>query len=387
VSSTAEEPRWHALVVLLLGAATTWSLAFFLKVPSDYNEFVLPWYRHIVAYGPVGAFAHPFSNYTPPYLYLLSATTLVGGPPMLVVKGLSVLSGAWAAYAAYRLLKEIGLLWALEAVLAMLILPTMVINVPFYGQADMFWIAPCLLAVSAACQKRNLAIVFWAGLAFAIKAQAIFLAPFVAAVLLNRRCPWWYWLLPALIYFLAMFPAWLAGWPALDLLTVYVRQAQYVPPNGIPFVSTASNPWALFWYLDLWMAVRSYWIGFLAAAIATAIYVIHFARRDLSKDQLVLAAALSATMLPYLLPGMHERFFALAELVAFCWAVSVGTRPAIAVALLMQVQFVLSYFGWAFMRFELTIAGALFTSAALWLMSRAAVATPSQAVTPLRARI
>jgi Gpi18-like mannosyltransferase len=367
-AAKAEEPRWHALAVLALGALVAWALPFFMHLPTDYNEFVLPWYRHIVAYGPIEAFAHPFSNYTPPYLYLLSATTLIGGPPVLVIKGLSVVSGAWAAYAAYRLMSELGLKWALEAALAMLLLPTMVINVPFYGQADMFWIAPCLFAITAACRSRNLAMVLWASLAFAIKAQAVFLAPFVMAMLINRRSPWSYWMVPPVIYALAMLPAWLAGWPAYDLLTVYVRQAQYVPANGIPFVSTASNPWALFWYLDLWLAVRSYWIGFAAAAVATAIYVAFIARRHLSGHQIVLAAALSATMLPFLLPGMHERFFALAELVTFCWAAGVRTRSAVAAAALMQLQFMLSYFGWALTMFELTIAGAFFTASALWTM-------------------
>jgi len=187
-------------------------------------------------------------------------------------------------------------------------------------------------------------------------------------MLLNRRSPLWFWALPPAIYAIAMLPAWLAGWPAWDLLTVYVRQAEYVPSNGVSFVSTASNPWALFRFINYDLAIRSYWVGFLAASIATVSYIAYFASRRLSKDDMVAAAALSAAMLPFLLPGMHERFFVLAELCAFCWALAVRSREAIAVAALLQVQFVLSYFGWVLRRPELTIAGGILTTIALGLL-------------------
>jgi hypothetical protein len=188
------------------------------------------------------------------------------------------------------------------------------------------------------------------------------------AVLLNRRSPWWYWLTPAAIYLLAILPAWLAGWPAYDLLMVYIRQAQYVPPNGVAFVSTASNPWVLFRVIDYDVAVRSYWIGFLAAAAATMVYLVYFARKRLSKNDLVVAAVLSAAMLPFFLPGMHERFFALAEIAAFCWALAARSQAAIAVAALLQTQLVLAYFGWVWTLPELTIVGAALVTVALSLL-------------------
>ena len=67
----------------------------------------------------------------------------------------------------------------------------------------------------------------WCGIAFSIKAQAIFLAPFAIAFLISRRTPLRYWLIPPSVYAAMMAPAWAAGWPAADLATVYLRQAQY----------------------------------------------------------------------------------------------------------------------------------------------------------------
>ena len=45
-------------------------------VPPDFLDFLLPWYRHILATGPVAAFAQPFGDYTPSYLYLLAGASL-----------------------------------------------------------------------------------------------------------------------------------------------------------------------------------------------------------------------------------------------------------------------------------------------------------------------
>jgi Gpi18-like mannosyltransferase len=350
---------------LLIGIVVVWLPPFLRVVPRDYLDFLLPWYDHIRTEGVIGAFAHPFSNYTPTYLYFLAASTLLHLPPLITIKLLSALASAWAAFAAYRLLLAVAAPHPLEGALAILLLPTVTFNAPILAQADMFWVAPCLLAIASACRHRTASMALWAGVAFAFKAQAIFLAPFVVAMMFAVGAPWWQFLIPIIVYMCAMLPAWLAGWPAVDLLTVYVRQAQYVPPNGVPFVSTASNWWALFAYFDYDRALKSFWIGFIVAAGATLLYLRQFAARPTPQ---LLVAALSAIILPFLLPGMHERFYALAELATFslAWA-SRSLRTSIA-AFLMQAQLVLAYFGWILRTPELTIVGAGLTALAFWLL-------------------
>jgi len=51
----------------------------FSTVSDDMSRFLVPWFDHIVRHGPIGAFAHPFSDYTPPYLYLLAGVSLGHG--------------------------------------------------------------------------------------------------------------------------------------------------------------------------------------------------------------------------------------------------------------------------------------------------------------------
>src|SRR6476660_8653055 len=59
------------LSLALFARAIYWA-----KRPPDLGIYLEPWLNHIVHYGPIGAFAHPFSNYEPAYLYLLAACSL-----------------------------------------------------------------------------------------------------------------------------------------------------------------------------------------------------------------------------------------------------------------------------------------------------------------------
>ena len=367
----SHQSRWIVALVLVAVVAT-WYVPFVGYTPFDYGRWLHPWYEHIVNHGRVGAFERPFGNYTPPYLYLLSSATFFDGlaSPLTIIKMLSAIGAGWLSYAVFVILASAGARDALRGAAWSLLLPTLVINVPMLAQADPFWVAPSLLAVAAGMTNRTGALCFWSGVAFAIKAQAIFLAPFVVAILIKRRSPLWYWAIPIAVYLAAMLPAWAMGWPASDLATVYLRQVAWVPADGVPFVSNAANWWLIFRVAAPQQAVNNFWIGYLLAAAGTCLFVWFVEQRELSPTNLILAAAISSAVLPWLLPGMHERFFALAEILAFCLAWTARDRTAIAVATLMQVGLCIAVSGWLAHRDEISIAAVPATFCAIAMMLR-----------------
>ena len=168
-------------------------------------------------HGPVGAFAHPFQNYTPPYLYLLALASLGHGAlrRATLIKLLSVAGTGFLAVAFADLLKAIGARRGRRCFV--LILPTVVINAALLGQCDALWAGACVLAVAAMIRGRTVPSLIWCGVAIAFKAQSVFVAPFIIGALIGRRAPLWQWAIPPLIYAALMVPAWLAGWPASDL--------------------------------------------------------------------------------------------------------------------------------------------------------------------------
>jgi hypothetical protein len=134
-------------------------------------------------------------------------------------------------------------------------------------------------------------------------------------VLLQRRANIALWIAPPAIYCVAVLPAWLVGWPAADLATIYLRQAEY-------FTTIGSSPglWAIGAAILPRKPSDSFLIGYAAGAIFVAIYVASLCRRRLSREQMVEAALLSALALPFLLPKMLERFTLLADLLALSLA-------------------------------------------------------------------
>lgn len=282
-------------------------------VGPDLHMYLFPWIEHIRAAGAVNAFREPFGNYTPPYLYLLAVGTLLTANSLVIVKVLGAMSCGFAAIAVWRLVRIEGS--GVEAAATSLLLPTMIIDGPMLGQCDGIWVGSCLLSVAAAIQGRMLAMAIWCGIAFAFKAQAAFIAPFVITVLLQRRATAALWIVPPAIYLVAMLPAWWVGWPAFDLATIYLRQAEY-------FNTIGSSPGL--WSIGAAVLPRRptdlFLIGYVAGVIFVGIYVVLLYRRSLTREQMLEAALLSALALPFLLPKMHERFTLLADLLALSLA-------------------------------------------------------------------
>ena len=301
-----------------LGLLIAVNVALWPLITFDMREFLVPWVEHIVTHGPIAAFGHPFSNYTPTYLYLLAlASPLLGIiSSVSLVKLVSLVGTLSAGWSVCRLLKASGSEPGPLVALGTLLIPTLLLNGGFFGQCDALWAAPCLLAIASSVEGKPRAMLLWWGVALAFKAQAIFLAPVVAGVLIARRADWHNWLIPPAVYATFMLPAWALGWPAADLALVYVRQAGTFADLSM----NAPNIWVIVQDVAVLGTLPLTHIGFAAAA-AAGILLIFGLQREADADRLILFALLSALLLPGLLPRMHERYFLLADLLAFAYAV------------------------------------------------------------------
>src|SRR5947209_3834119 len=306
------------------------------------RHFRLPWLDHILERGPVGAFSVPFSNYTPPYLYLLALVSPLAAfmSKISVIKALSVAGTLCLAAAVRHLLRSAGKDQP-EAMLWLLVLPSVALNAAGFGQCDAIWSAACVMAVAAAVSRRPLAMAIWFGIAISFKAQAAFLGPFVALQLVQQRARPALWGMPALVYGVAIIPAALVGWPLAQLVTVYLHQAEWNPA----LASTASNAWSLVQYLAPGSVSGWYSLGLVAAAGAALTYLGAYRRREGGAADVVALALLSACILPFLLPKMLERFFFLADVLAFTLAVLRQDRRSLLIFFLVEGASLLGYIG------------------------------------------
>jgi len=370
IAEEARESRslsWRTQLAAIIAIGVGFRAIYWSIRPPDMRIFLEPWFAHIVRYGPIGAFAHPFSNYEPAYLYILAASSLLHGvlAPMTIIKLLSVLGTGFLTLALADLLKAMGAQG--KAALLVLLLPTIVINDALLGQCDALWGGACLFALAAMMRAKTLRAMVWCGIAIAFKFQAAFIAPVMLGAMIGRRAPWWQWCVPALTFLAALVPAWLLGWPLLKLLTVYADQAAW---DQIP--GRLGNPW-MFGTIFADHAARSLFIVGYGAAIAASAAVIALAAsacRD--RQRLLLVALLSATALPFLLPKMLERYYFLADVLALALALTLRTRRATFIAVAVQMASLLSLLTYVYWYHEPypALGGAICAAAALVAMGR-----------------
>jgi Gpi18-like mannosyltransferase len=308
-------------VIAFIGIVAALMLRFSLRgfQSGDFLFSTERWYQIVRGHG-FSVFRHAFYDYTPPYLYALFLTSriLPSLSPVVATKIPSILADfvcAWYVYRIVRLKYRSGSMPTLAA-LAVLFAPTVVINSAVWGQTDMLFTAPLVALLYYVLRRKERAVWLAAGLAFAIKPQAIFIAPFLLALLLRRELAWRNVVWAPIICLSSLLPAWLAGRPIRELLTIYSSQGAI---QASRLTWRAPN---LYNWLPLGHSGLLFPAGMIfAAGIALLFCGVTYKSRVQSSPRLVIGLALfSVLIMPYVLPGMHERYFFAADVLAIIFA-------------------------------------------------------------------
>lgn len=313
---------------------------------TDADIWFVPWTRTIIAEGAVHALAEPmrvttegatgYANYNPPYLYLLILGSLGADllSPFAIVKIVAVTGALVCAACLYALLRTARpLRTSLAGAAGLLLLPTVLLNSAAWGQVDTIWAGLSVLAVAAALRERWVLMMAAFAAALAFKAQAVFLGPFLLYVVLAHRTAWRAVPVVVPVYVAFLLPAWLAGRPAMELATIYLDQA-----NTYRWLSmNAPNPWAFVQVLRLMDVSTGLLVGFALAGTAGIALAALAVRVRLKGEDLLLLALTSATLMPFLLPKMLDRYFFLADILAYALAFLTRERWAVAAAIAIQI--------------------------------------------------
>jgi hypothetical protein len=350
--------------------------------PPDMSIFLEPWFAHIVHHGPIRAFAHPFSNYEPLYLYLLAFGSFAHGvlTPMTIIKILSVAGTAFLALALAELLRAAGA--DRRGAVLVLVLPSVIINDALLAQCDALWAAACIFGLAAMIRGRMLQSMVWCGVAIAFKAQAAFIAPVIIGAMIGRRAAPWQWAVPGLAFLATLVPAWLLGWPGIRLLTVYLDQASL---DQIP--GRLANPW-MFGTMFADHASRHWFVlGYAAAGAAAVIIAVLAARSSRDPRLLILLGALAGTVLPFLLPKMLERYYFLGDVMTLALALSWNTRTAWFSACAVQLASILTHLTYIYFFYDPwpALVGAVCAAAGLVAMCGLTAPSFGSMVADLRA--
>ena len=215
--------------------------------------------------------------------------------------------------------------------------PTPLVNAFAWGQADCIFTSFLALFVLFAIKRAPVAAAAMFGASLAFKPQGIFLLPLLLYLILAKQMKIWHLVLLPMMYLVMMVPAAIAGRPWLDLVTVYVGPFQELSKLAID----AANLWRIVGRLELVDDRTGLLIGCAAAGLAGAAIAISALRLQPGPRTIVLVAALSSALMPYLLPKMHDRYFFVADIMTLTVAFVI---PRVWVTVpLLQVGSLLSY--------------------------------------------
>ena len=221
---------------------------------------------------------------------------------------------------------------ALSASFVLLVTPTVVFNGALWGQCDMVFAAPLVVALAAAFNKRYYLTTALFGLAIAIKLQAIFLFPMLGVWFLRKELPWRSLLLIPVVFFICLVPAWVAGCSLIDLLisllppplTVHGLWHKTPSPtseSGSWSKTTRLNSPSIFNLLaddERWLGAFGLW--FAIAAVFMGMVACLYSKKRPTVSLTTQQAVMFSCLTPFLLPHMHERYIFLGDVISVLYA-------------------------------------------------------------------
>ncbi|MBR0957872.1 hypothetical protein JQ566_10995 [Bradyrhizobium japonicum] len=302
----------------------------------DTFQFLIPWYVFARDHG-IGGLAEPFTNYSPFYSYLLLIAARFDwlGQPLSLVKALSAMFELGCAIVIAQMVWRATRvpLRASMAFCAVWLAPTVLFNGAMWGQADSIWTFFALLSVAMFMRNRNGVLPFAVGCS--VKAQGVFLGPFVLGMILRRKIHLaWLAAIPG-VYAITAIPVLVAGRSLVSVLGVYLGQANMYHH----LTMNAANVWVFAGRTPYTVGVA---IGLvLAAASGLALSIFIAQSKRTGPEFILLVACASLILMPYLLPKMHERYFYGFELASI--ALACLNLRYLPFAVIAQVDGVLSY--------------------------------------------
>lgn len=293
-------------------------LFFFPFRSGDYNFYLKPWIDFIIENKYLNSLEYGFYNYTPSYIYILTLIAKIGLNPLYSIKIVSIIFEYILAFfigkIAFMKLKDPLAIWISLAVIPLI--PTVFINGAFWGQCDAIYSAFVVGSFYFFLNKRNFLSVFFLGIAFAFKLQVAFILPLYFVALIRGGIKWQYFLIIPLIYFVSIIPAWLYGRSLIDLLRIYIEQSNYDKMLTVFFPN-----------LYVWIDNNHFNEIKLIGIIFTALFVLIIGfllgnkKYHFTYDRWIELAFLSVIIIPFLLPGMRERYLFLGDVLVFLYVV------------------------------------------------------------------
>lgn len=312
-----EKNRDTIISVLFMLAALIIGILIRIKLfphhTADLDSYLTPWYNYLKEHGGFAAVGDEFGDYTPAYYYFMAALTYLKLDFALGIKLISTAFDIALAFVVMRIiqLKEPkGSPVSLIAFAVTFCLPTVFLNSAAWGQCDSIYVLFIMLCLYKLMQGDDRGAMIMLGAAFSFKLQIVFIMPMIGILLMRKKIRWRSLLWIPAVYTASVIPAVIAGGKFTRLMTVYFRQS-----TEYKFLTMkVPNIYSVWGQQEVGVVGDS--AVFFAGICVLVFMYFYITRRNLvfTKNTAVCLALLSAFLVPFVLPYMHERYTYLMEI-------------------------------------------------------------------------
>ena len=307
--------KWELSDLIMVLGVTILSLWIRLEVKhvisGDWSMWWEHWFHHLYQ-GGFGALAGDWYDYAPPFVYLLWIITVLPINCMtgfkFMMTGFDFMASIVAALIVYEISKNRTK--ALITYAVFFLSPVFIVNSVLWAQCDMlvmFWI---LLCTYFFVKERPSMAMFFFGVAFAFKLQPLWLAPMLVILWVNKKVDFKHFLWLPVCYFVGIIPAWIAGKPLGELLTIYISQTQ---AEGWSLALKYSNVYYLIGELFFIEEYHSAGVWLTLGVFMIVLYYIGRKKLKITPEFILLLGGFVGVLAPCFLPQMHERYSFFAE--------------------------------------------------------------------------
>ncbi len=281
----------------------------------DYLDFLLPWVEFFRKSGGVRALADFFGNYNAPYTYLLAVFSYIDVNPLYLIKLSSIFFDIVLAWAVLKIVFHLteDENNALAAFSAAMLLPTVILNSACWAQCDGIYAAFSIWALYFGLKNKFLPSMICMAVGFSFKLQAIFMLPVFGIFLFSGKMKFKYIFVFPLAYIAMMLPVIFAGRGIKDALLYYFTSMGSTG-NGINYNSVSIFALLKVPFMDYNPIIPAVFITLAFLITLGIVFLSSSLGNKLTSKSEVLAAALLVTVIPFLLPHMHDRYFYLSEI-------------------------------------------------------------------------
>ena len=321
--------------VIAMVAATLLALVAKFKIAlyptNDVVGYIFRWMDEIEAVGHTN-FYRIESDYSPLYLFFLNLLTFLPKGTevdisgfvfdtnrMLALKGSYFVVDIWNAVAVYLIIRQVSgsKNKAVAGYLVMTALPVQLINSAVWGQADGIYTCFLLWSLYFALQEKGNISFLLFGFALANKLQAVFLAPFLVYMLLQRKLRCRAVICAPAAILLSFLPAYVCGAGFAEPFAFFEKQV-----TGYSELTLGCpNFWDLFAFRDSSAEIiqrGAVYMGLLFIGVLFAVIWLRCICNN--KENLLNAAVFLTGATVFFLPHMHERYFYVVDILVVIYA-------------------------------------------------------------------